>query len=85
MKTKPSTQQVHRSTGALRKFAIEKFVKTDTLLKDEGALSTIDGFIIPESAKLAAVKNGAGVMIGGYFVGVTTHSELSFSFPDIVY
>lgn len=85
MKTKSSTQQVHRSTESLRKSTIKKFVKNDTRLKDEDALSTIDGFIIPESAKLAAVKNGAGVMIGGYFVGVTTHAELSFSFPDIVY
>jgi hypothetical protein len=47
--------------------------------------STIDGFMINPLYKLAALKKGTGVMIGDYFVGVTTGSEITFSNPEIVY
>jgi len=47
--------------------------------------STIDGFIINPVYKLAALEKGTGVMIGDYFVGVTSGGEICFSNPEIVY
>jgi hypothetical protein len=48
-------------------------------------LSTVDGGIVSQSARSAALKKGAGLMIGDYFVGVTTGADLLFSQPLIVY
>lgn len=49
------------------------------------ALCTIDGFMINQLDKVAALQRGAGVVVGDYFVGVTTGCEISFTFPDIIY
>jgi hypothetical protein len=48
-------------------------------------LSTVDGGIVSQSARFAALKKGAGLMIGDYFVGVSTGADLLFSQPLIVY
>lgn len=48
-------------------------------------LSTVDGGIVSQSARFAALKKGAGLMIGDYFVGVTTGADLLFSQPLVVY
>lgn len=60
-------------------------VYAETLLVEGVSHSTIDGHIISETAKSAAVKKGSGVVIGDLFVGLTTSCEYSFSFPEIVY
>jgi hypothetical protein len=52
--------------------------------EDQGVVST-DVTFVSQSAQAAAVKRGAGVMIGDYFVGVTTGSDHLFSHPMIVY
>jgi hypothetical protein len=59
-------------------------VKGNLVASEEG-LSTIDGFMINPLEKVAALKKGAGVMVGDFFVGVTTGSDIRFSNPDIVY
>jgi hypothetical protein len=40
---------------------------------------------VSQAARVTAVRRGAGVMIGDYFVGVTTGSDLLYSHPVIVY
>lgn len=52
--------------------------------ENQGVVST-DVTFVSQSARAAAVKRGAGVMIGDYFVGVTTGSDHLFSHPIIVY
>ena len=42
--------------------------------------STIDGDIISQGAMDAAVRNGKGVMIGGFFVGSTHNSDIDFGY-----
>jgi hypothetical protein len=41
---------------------------------------TIDGDIVSQSAMDAAVRNGKGLMIGGFFVGSTLSSDLNFGY-----
>lgn len=48
-------------------------------------LSNADVTFVSQSAKATAVKKGTGVMIGDYFVGVTTGADLLFSQSIIVY
>jgi hypothetical protein len=48
-------------------------------------LSTVDGGIVSQSARFAALKKGAGLMIGEYFVGVSTGADVLFSQPLVVY
>lgn len=55
------------------------------LVSSGEGLSTIDGFMINPVEKVAALKKGTGVVIGDFFVGVTTGSAIRFSNPDIVY
>jgi hypothetical protein len=50
-----------------------------------GSLPTTDGFMVPEVAKLAAVRKGKGVMVGDYFVGNPTVEELCFDEQNIIY
>ncbi|MFC5271243.1 hypothetical protein [Adhaeribacter terreus] len=41
---------------------------------------TTDGDLISQGAMDAAVRNGKGVMIGGFFVGSTHTSDLDFGY-----
>lgn len=51
----------------------------------ETQLSTTDVTFVSPSARAGAIRKGAGVMIGDYFVGLTTASDLLYSHPVIVY
>jgi hypothetical protein len=57
----------------------------EALLLEDLGLNTTDVTFVSQSAQAAAIKKGAGVMIGDYFVGVTTGSDLLYSHPVIVY
>lgn len=46
----------------------------------KNVISTIDGDIISQHAMDAAVKNGKGLMIGGFFVGSTHPSDIEFGY-----
>lgn len=48
-------------------------------------LSTVDGSILSQSDRSVALQKGAGLMIGDYFVGFTTGTDLLFSQAVIVY
>jgi hypothetical protein len=85
MKGTTSTQNAKRVTNSVKLFSCGSLLGTESMLRVGKALSTTDGNIISESAKAAAVKKGAGVMIGDHFVGLSISGEYSFSFPDIVY
>jgi len=48
--------------------------------ENKSLVSTIDGEIISQRAMDDAVKNGKGVMIGGFFVGSTHDSGFDFGY-----
>jgi hypothetical protein len=52
---------------------------------DTVGLSANEVTFMSQSTKSTAVKKGTGVMIGDYFVGVTTGADFLFSHPMIVY
>lgn len=43
-------------------------------------VSTIDGDIISLGAMKQALKSGKGVMVGGFFVGSTSASDMDFGY-----
>jgi hypothetical protein len=74
------------SANQSAKSNVRKSVQSRQALMLEGiGLNTTDVTFVSQSAKAAAIKKGAGVMIGDYFVGVTTGSDLLYSNPVIVY
>jgi hypothetical protein len=74
-----------KTTGAVRKNTFRQPAVQEASILDEGGLHTTDVTFVTQAARNAAVKKGSGVMIGDYFVGVTTGSDLLFSHPFIVY
>jgi hypothetical protein len=48
-------------------------------------LSTVDGSILSQADRSVALQKGAGLMVGDYFVGFTTGTDLLFSQAVIVY
>ncbi|GAA4444769.1 hypothetical protein GCM10023188_47160 [Pontibacter saemangeumensis] len=66
---------------------LTSFTAKPTAAPEEDALrfSTTDGSMMTYSAGTNAVSNGAGIFIGGYFVGLTDESLLTGSMPFIKY
>lgn len=72
------------SSGLGKNFILDSLIEIDSFEEMQG-LSTTDGVIMTESAKTTAIRQGAGLMIGDYFVGYNMSSDLLFSYPAIVY
>lgn len=72
------------SRGLGKSFISDNLMEINSFEEMQG-LSTTDGVIMTESSKIAAIRQGAGLMIGDYFVGFNTSSDLLFSYPAIVY
>lgn len=68
-----------------QKHILENRVNAKILRVEEVEISTVDGGIVSQSVRSAAMKKGAGLMIGDYFVGVTTGADFLFSQPLVVY
>jgi hypothetical protein len=54
-------------------------------MADQAVMGNADITFVSQTSKGSVIRKGAGVMIGDYFVGVTTGSDLLFSHPLIVY
>jgi hypothetical protein len=88
MKTLTLLTAAHPSKGSNKRTNLLRQARAKAAkaaMAEEGMVATTDVTFVSQSAKAAAIRKGAGVMIGDYFVGVTTGSDLLFSHPVIVY
>lgn len=83
------TISLKTSTHRSRRLSHNKFLRQPSfqlgLSLFPVGLSSADVTFVSQSAKAMAVKKGSGVMIGDYFVGVTTGADLLFSQSINVY
>lgn len=75
----------NQKLNLFEKHILDKQVMAKILRVEDLEISTVDGGIMSQSVRLAAVKKGAGLMIGDFFVGVTTGADFLFSQPLVVY
>lgn len=71
--------EVYRPSNAFLAYLNDCINRPKTVEPRED-VSTIDGGIISLGAMKQALKAGKGVMIGGFFVGSTSASELEFDY-----
>lgn len=71
--------------GNMKKIIQFRQLLQEAVMQEDLGLHTTDVTFVSQSAKTAVIKKGAGVMIGDYFVGMTTGSDLLYSHPVIVY
>jgi hypothetical protein len=69
----------------LRNQVSSRQVQQEATAQENFGLEATDVTFVSHRAKAEAVRKGTGVMIGDYFVGVTTGIDLLFSHPAIVY
>jgi hypothetical protein len=75
------------SSGPATKNKALDNTNTAMVLPKEGqGLSTLDGIILTEHAKVSALEKGVGVVVGNYFVGYFNGPDfLQNSLKDIKY
>jgi hypothetical protein len=79
---KPANQ-VTKNPSRAQRFNPSAALKAELL--PVGEMDATEVTFVSQAARVTAVRRGAGVMIGDYFVGVTTGSDLLYSHPVIVY
>lgn len=85
MKTISLVSKNHSFKGNMKKSIKSRQSLQEAVMLEDLGLNNTDVTFVSQSAKTAAIKKGAGVMIGDYFVGMTTGSDLLYSNPVIVY
>jgi hypothetical protein len=73
------------STQSVTASALKSSATRQAMTFPESELSTAELTFVSQAARARAIRKGAGVMIGDYFVGVTTAADMLFSHPAIVY